>query len=116
MFVFIDRNTKNGCLGSAFIGFGLVFNTNGFYLSDIEDFISNPALSYSGYYSGLKRGTRTSDVTALFTTNRTIFVFDIVSSSIFLHITCGTSILKLNFILCYFVSYVTISYPRIYVV
>ena len=73
---------------------------NGFYLSEIDGFISNPAVNYSGYYYGLKSGILTSEVTALLTTNLIIFMSQLVSSSIFLQFIRGTSILNISLMRC----------------
>lgn len=110
--VFMVMNTKKGWLGSAFMGLEPVFKIKGFYLSAMDVFCSKPAVSSSGYSSELNRGTLTSEVTALFTTSLTIFMLLDVSSNIFLQEILGTSILKINLILCSFDGSVTITYPR----
>lgn len=105
----ILTNTKNCCFGYAFIVVPWGFKINGFSLSAIEDLISSPALSSSEYYCGLNKGILTSEVTALLTTNLTIFESLEVSYSIFLQIILGIYILKINFILFYFPDYETIN-------
>lgn len=47
MLVLILMKIKNGWLGSAFIGWGLVFKMKGFYLSAIVDLERSPAVSSS---------------------------------------------------------------------
>lgn len=107
----IFTNTKNCCFGSTFTVPAWGFKIKGFSLSAIEDFIKSPGLNSREYYCGLYKGIRTSDVTALFTTNLTIFIEQEVSSSIFLHIILGISILKFSLILFYLPDYYTFSSP-----